>query len=147
MARLLKSTFGLLVNLDGNVGSSGGNARSDVGVMQFALLLMSSGARNPLNTGQGGGLSVPGQGPIAVDGFYGPQTAAYIAAYQAQRARTPGPAGNALPAPNGNFGSFRSTAWNFSLLQSDVGVTAGDFIDLARADPRCPPFVRQSFFT
>jgi len=146
MARLLKSSFGIGINLDGNVGSNGGNGRSDVGTLQFAMLLLSSGQQTPMGNQGGGALSVPGQGTIAVDGYYGPQTAAYIAAYQAMRVKSPGPSGGALPTPNGNFGNFRSNGWNFGLLQRDVETTMGNFLEKVKTDTRCPPFVRQSFF-
>lgn len=144
MARLLKSSFGISVNLDGNVGNNGGNGRSDVGTLQFALLLLSSGAVTPMGQ-QGGSLSVPGQGTIAVDGFYGPQTAAFIAAYQAARVKIPAPSGMGLPTPNGNFGSFRNNGWNFGLLESDIRTTMGDFLEKVKTDPRCPNFVKESF--
>jgi peptidoglycan hydrolase-like protein with peptidoglycan-binding domain len=144
MARMLKSSFGTLFDLDGNVGSRGGNGRSDVGAVQYALLLLSSGANTPLGL-SGGGLSVPGQGQIGVDGFYGPQTAAYIAAYQTQRVKSPGPSTGRLPNPDGNLGSFRQTPWNLNLLVSDIPSRSGNFLDLMRSDTRCPVFVRQSF--
>ena len=147
MARLLKSSFGAagtMVNLDGNVGAKGGNERSDVGAVQFALLLLSSGTETP-NGPRGGGLDVPGQTRIAVDGIFGPQTAAFIAAYQARRARAPGPGASPLPAPDGNFGSFRRTEWSFVLLQGDVEDQMGSFLERVRFDPRCPTFVKESF--
>ena len=146
MARLLKSSFGIGVNLDGNVGSNGGNGRSDVGTLQFALLLLSSGQQTPMGTQGGGALSVPGQGTIKVDGYYGPQTAAYIAAYQAIRVKAPGASGGPLPAPSGNFGSFRNNSWNFGLVQRDIETTMGKFLDKVKSDTRCPQFVRESFF-
>lgn len=142
MARLLKSSFGIGINLDGNVGPRGGNERSDVGAVQFALLLLTSGS--PL--GGGGSFSVPGQGPIAVDGFFGPQTAAFINAYQAIRVRSPGPGSGALPSPDGNFNNFRRSSWNFGLLGTDVrSQTGNDIVDVMRTDSRCPAFLKPFF--
>ncbi len=150
MARILKPVFGLRlpVSLDGNVGPRGGNERGDVGVVQFALLLLSSGVPSPGGGKKGGGLEVPGQGTIAVDGFFGPQTSAFIRAYQARRVLSPGPSSGALPTPDGNFGNFRRTSWNFGLLQSDVEneLPGTDFLEKMRSDPRTPPFLRQFFF-
>jgi hypothetical protein len=149
MARLLKSSFGTagtLVNLDGNVGAKGGNERSDVGAVQFALLLLTRGTETPTGP-RGGGLAVPGQAAIAVDGIFGPKTAAHIAAYQARRAQQPGTSAGPLPPPDGNFGNFRRTEWNFILLQDDVEDSVGDFIDRVRFDPRCPAFLKESFLT
>jgi hypothetical protein len=142
MARILKSGFGFHINLDGNVGPRGGNARTDVGAVQYALLLLTTG-RGVLPGG--GSLSVPGQGTIAVDGYFGPQTTAFINAYQAKRVGSPGPSSGPLPAPDGNFGNFRQTVWNFGLLDTDVRGAVGDIIDQMRSDPRCPGFLKQAF--
>jgi hypothetical protein len=143
MARILKGRFGFHINLDGNVGPRGGNERTDVGAVQYALLLLSAGASGPFPSR--GSLVVPGQGTIAVDGFFGPQTAAFINAYQATRVRSPGPSSGALPQPDGNFGNFRSTSWNYGLLETDVSSAAGKILELMPTDPRCPSFLKQAF--
>jgi hypothetical protein len=81
-----------------------------------------------------------------VDGFFGPQTAAYIDAYQEIRVRSPGPSGGGLPRPDGNFNNFRRSAWNFGLLAQDVnGQMGADVVDLMRGDPRCPAFLKPFF--
>jgi peptidoglycan hydrolase-like protein with peptidoglycan-binding domain len=150
MARILKPAFGrqLSVSLDGNVGPRGGNERGDVGVVQFALLLLSSGIPSPAGGRSGGGLEVPGQGTIAVDGFFGPQTSAFIRAYQARRVLSPGPTTGKLPNPDGNFGNFQRNPWNFGLLQTDVesALPGTDFLDRMRSDPRAPAFLKPFFF-
>lgn len=151
MARILKGSRSFGINLDGNVGPKGGNERSDVGIVQYALLLLSSGVQDRQPTGMGPptgnsrrALSVPGQGPIAVDGFFGPQTRAYIDAYQADRVRSPGPGSGPLPPPDGNFGNFRRTSWNFGLLEEDV---RRNILDAMRFDPRCPTFLKELFLS
>ena len=139
MARLLQSvSFGLRLDLDGNVGSSGGNERSDVGIVQFALLLLH----------QKGGLVVPGQSTITVDGFFGPQTAAYINTYQKARVTLPGLSTGNLPPPNGNFGSTRRNAsWSIGLLERDVNkVTYQQLIDLIRINSGSPAFLKPFFW-
>ncbi len=44
MARLIKqASFGISIALDGNVGPSGPNAREDVGIVQYALSVLTGG--------------------------------------------------------------------------------------------------------
>ena len=146
MARILDSFFGFGINLDGNVGSKGGNERSDVGIVQFALRLLTDGGLTPFGPGSPK-LILPGViGPIGVDGFFGPQTASFITAYQKVRALTPGPGAVTLPPPDGNFGNFRINRWNFGLLESDVSsAKLGNVIKLVRSDGRAPLFLKPSF--
>lgn len=146
MARILHSNFGFGINLDGNIGPRGGNERSDVGIVQFALRILTEGAVTPLGR-EIAQLNVPGaRGTIAVDGFFGPQTAAFIQAYQAVRVRSPAPSLAQLPRPDGNFGSARVTAWNFGLLEGDIGsATRSSVIELLSRDSRAPPFLKPFF--
>ena len=145
MARILKSmSGGFIPDLDGNVGSQGGNLRSDVAAVQFALLVLSKGVWTPIGPASGS-LSVPGQGTIVIDGFYGPQTAAYIDAYQAKRIHVPSSSGGSLPTPNGNFGNSRRTEWRLNLLVEDIPTSMGNYLDLVRTDSRCPPFLKDVF--
>jgi len=148
MSRLLRSQFsgGVGIDLDGNVGPKGGNQKTDVGAVQFGLLMLSSGPPNPIG-GSRGSLVVPGQGTIAVDGFFGPQTAAFINAFQAIRVRSPAPSGFALPKPDGNFGSFRANAWNYSLLESEAKGAGINIIESIRTDGRAPMFLKQAFWS
>ena len=139
MSRLMQSVgYGLTIDLDGNVGSSGGNERSDVGIVQFALLMLR----------QKGGLLVPGSSIITVDGFFGTQTADYIAEYQKARVTLPGPGLGQLPPPNGNFGSIRKNAsWTIGVLKQDVEkATFQNFIDLIRINRDSPPFLKSFFW-
>lgn len=147
MARILNSRFGLGINLDSNVGPRGGNERSDVGIVQFALRLLTEGTLTPLGR-EVAQLVVPGHaGAIKIDGFFGPQTAAFINAYQAARVRSPAPSLGSLPKPDGNLGNFRSGPWNFGLLETDIAnARIGSVIDKVGTDSRAPPFLKPFFF-
>jgi len=151
MARILSSRFargGFGINLDGNVGTKGGNERSDVGIVQFALRLLTDGEFTPFGR-EAAALSLTGvRLPIGVDGFFGPQTKAFIDAYQAFRVKSPGPGTNPLPRPDSNFGNFRITNWNFGLLEDDVNsAKRRSVIDLLRNDSRAPAFLKPFFLS
>jgi hypothetical protein len=101
----------------------------------------------PKGTSPGGGFSVPGQGPITVDGFYGHQTAAYIAAYQEARRKLPGPSTGMLPSPTGSFTSTRrGGGWTFSILAADVKSKQGGLlVEALLGDPAAPPWLKAAF--
>lgn len=125
MARLLKTQFGLRIALDGPVGKGGGNARGDVGIVQFALRVASSGNANPFGGSSGSMFKVPGRNAITVDGAYGPETADYIAAYQAMRKNQPSNSGGPMPAPTGSFAGPTGPGWQFVILHSDANRIGG----------------------
>ena len=143
MARILSSRdFGLLIDLDGNVGPRGGNERSDVGIVQFALRLLTEGEPTPFGRELAALTKPAGLGPIGIDGFFGPQTKTFIDTYQALRVRSPGPSTNALPRPDGNFGHSQKTSWNFVLLEDEF---KRPMVDQLRFDPRAPAFLKPFF--
>lgn len=148
MARLIKSRFGLDIQIDNGVGVEGPNVRDDVGSVQFALRLLSEGAITPFGR-SGVRFGVPGQGPIAVDGGYGPQTKAYIAAYQEYRKMLPSPGLlRGMPTPTGQFaGRNGGKGWDFSVLSSDAGIVGGrSFLEAMENDQRAPVWLKRSFF-
>ena len=147
MARLLKSSFGLVVDLDGGVGSAGPNQREDVGAVQYALSILTAGAAGPAGSEGGGLFTVPGQAPIKVDGGYGRQTAAYIKAYQEKRKMLPAGGGNFLGEPTGQITPTRKPgAWGYGVLNEDVRVRTGKpLADLITSDPAAPPWLKAAF--
>ena len=145
MARILNSRFGFSINLDGNVGPKGGNERSDVGIVQFALRLLTDGQLTPFGREVAALVAPSGFGTIAVDGFFGRQTKAFIEAYQTVRVRLPGPVQmrcqdrmatsiTSEPAPG--------------ILGSDVrGAGLEDVISRVRSDGRAPALLKPFFLT
>ncbi len=147
MARLLRTGFGLNIALDNGVGPGSTNARTDVGIIQFALSVLTGGLVGPLGNVPGT-FTVPGQNPILVDGFFGPQTLAYITAYQQIRVQSPGPSLGPLPAPNGAFsGRHDQGGWPFTVLAADAaGVGARPTLaDVLQGNP-APPWLKDAFF-
>lgn len=150
MARLLSTTFGLEFDLDADVGGGRVNARDDVGLVQYALHLLTGGAGGGPGPGSTKAMfSVPGQTPIAIDGAYGPQTRAYLAAYQAHRKNLLGPGAMGVGPATGIISSRRGkgAGWSFGVMEHDVAARiAGRFSDRLRHDPVVPPWLRASFF-
>jgi hypothetical protein len=147
MARLLKTSFELSIDIDASVGASGPNQREDTGTVQYCLSILSAGLLGPMGTSGGGLFSVPGHGPIKVDGFYGQHTAAYIAAYQAERRKSPGPTMGMLPSPTGSFNSTRrGGGWTFGILANDVRKKQGKpLVDVLLGDLTAPPWLKAAF--
>lgn len=142
MSRILTDTRNLQFVLDGNVGTKGGNERTDVALVQYALLRLSVSDMGVPNVTIGMGKM------IKVDGYYGPQTASYITAYQESRKSVLNPAMNGYLQPCGNFGKNSTpTTWSFGILQRDLEGKRGALAALMRQDSLCPEFLKSCFFT
>lgn len=92
--------------------------------------------------------TVTGQKPISVDGGYGPQTRAYIAAYQASRKNSMGPGVMGLPPPNGAFaGRKGGIGWSFAVLEYDVHqYRKRHLVDILEHDSGAKAWLREAFF-
>lgn len=149
MARLLRTPFGLRVALDGPVGKTGGNGRSDVAVVQLALRVVFSASAVPrAGVQEGQRLKMPGPALIGVDGGYGPETSDFIDAYQEHRKLIQGPGGMQLPPPIGSFaGRTGGAGWSFSVLDGDAAAAVGQpFVDQLAMSPFAPAWLKGYFF-
>ncbi|MBU6436710.1 MAG: hypothetical protein KGQ77_04210 [Betaproteobacteria bacterium] len=147
MARILTTNFGFITALDNGVGPGTRNARDDVGIVQFALAVLTRGLPGPLGNA-GAKFSVPGQSPIGIDGGFGPQTAAYIKAYQEFRRASPGPGGGPLPPVSGTFRGFHASgSWPFSVLDEDACRASSKRLlaDALAADGQAPLWLKHHF--